>query len=489
MVFGHMNLPFTPLIKNIMNIRSIKMLSLPSILVFITLLSGIFQGCKKEYKTELPPVEDEVIETWTPGYDAFVWVDAMANVFQEPGRFRDKDDIKLILDSLKHVGVNGLILDIKHNTGFTLYDSEYTEKLSSYNGHTMLPDYVEFMVNEARSRQMKIYFSMNTFVYGSSSGVGYVYSRNPDFKQYENVIVDQEGNRAPMSARGRSSFLNPAVPEVQELTINIIKEAAMKYNPDGIILDYCRYPGIYADFSDFSKDLFVKFLEEKYSDNQAKFMDFPTDIVSSWKASGSNVEPNATGKYYKKWLYFRAKVLRDFFAKTREELKAVAPNVELGAYSGAWYSSYYKEGNNYASETYDPFYDEELTFSSFAIPGYNETGYAEQLDLFFSGNYYKQLYLADNSATAHLKYHWWSVEGSMNGIEYITRNKVPVYSSIDVGNVTYDSEEDVSEAIKYMYNRSSGGVMIFDVCHVTVPRYNPFKKGLWDILENGLQKE
>jgi uncharacterized protein YxeA len=180
--------------------------------------------------------------------------------------------------------------------------------------------------------------------------------------------------------------------------------------------------------------------------------------------------------------------MRDFFAKTRVELKSVAPDVELGAYSGAWYSTYYKEGNNYASETYDPFNDEELTFS-FAIPGYQETGYAEQLDLFFSGNYSKQLYLADNPATANLKYHWWSVEGTMNGIEYITRNKVPVYSSIDVGNVTYDSEEDISKAIHYMYNRSNGGVMIFDVCHVTVPQYNSFKKGLWDAVKNGLMVE
>ena len=145
--------------------KDIKMLGIPSAFVFVTLLSGFFQGCQKETKTVLPPVEDEIMETWTPGNDAFVWVDAQANVFQGPGRFRDKDDIKLILDSLKHIGINGLVLDVKHNTGFTLYESAYTQKLSSYNGQTMLPDYVEFMVNEARSRQMKIYFGINTFVY------------------------------------------------------------------------------------------------------------------------------------------------------------------------------------------------------------------------------------------------------------------------------------------------------------------------------------
>lgn len=472
-----------------MKTKNMKMLDISAVLLCIISFCGFFQSCEKDVKTQLPPIEDEIIESWTPGRNnAFVWIDVTANVFQGPGRFRDKDDIALILDSLKYVGVNGLILDVKHNTGYTMFESNYTQKLLSRGGYDALPDYVDYMIAEARSREMKIYFSMNTFVYGNTStGTGYVYD-HPDFKKYESVVMTESGNRVPISTTGRNAFLNPIAEEVQELTINIIKEAATKYSPDGIILDYCRYSGIYADFSDLSKEKFIEFLEDKFDDHSAKYMDFPRDIVNSWRSVGSSVEPNATGKYYKKWLYFRAKVLRDFFARTRQELKAVAPNVELGAYSGAWYSSYYQEGNNYASETYDPFNDEELTFN-FAIPGYQETGYAEQLDLFFSGNYSKQLYLADNPATAHLKYHWWSVEGTMNGIEYITRNKVPVYSSIDVGNVTYDSEEDISKAIKYMYNRSNGGVMIFDVCHVTVPRYNPLRKGLWDALKNGLQVE
>ncbi|MDR2283613.1 MAG: family 10 glycosylhydrolase [Sphingobacterium sp.] len=465
-----------------------RMLLIPTMVMMVTLLGNVFQSCKEESKPFLPPVEAEFVEKWSPGHNAFVWVDAMANVFQSPGRFRNKNDIKLILDSLKYVGINGLVIDVKHNTGFTLYESNYTQKLSSYNGLTMLSDYVEFMFNEARSRQMKVYLAMNTFVYGNTTaGVGYVYN-NPGFKQYESIVMNASGNRVPISQTGGNVFLNPAAPEVQELTVNIVKEMATKFSPDGIVLDYCRYRGIDADFSDLSKELFIQFLEEKYNDNQAKYMDFPKDIVSSWKVVEGNVEPNATGKNYKKWLHFRAMVLKDFFARTKQELKSVAPHVELGAYSGAWYNTYYKQGNNFASETYDPFNDEELTFSAFATPGYKETGYAEQLDLFFSGNYFKQLYLKDNPATAHLKYHWWSIEGSMNGIEYITRNKMKVYSGIDVGNVTYDSEEDISKAINYMYNRSNGGVLVFDVCHITVPRYNPLKKGLWDAVKNGLIK-
>src|SRR5690606_36076500 len=100
------------------------------------------------------------------------------------------------------VGVNGVIVDVKQNSGFTLYGSDYTPKVSSFNGYTMLPDYVEFMMNEARSRQLKVYFSINTFVYGNtSSGVGYVY-QNPDFRKYESVVINQAGERVPISSTG-----------------------------------------------------------------------------------------------------------------------------------------------------------------------------------------------------------------------------------------------------------------------------------------------
>src|SRR5690606_15748856 len=226
-VSGHMSLQFIQLINNTMKKKMITTATTSLTMVLFMILNGFFQSCEKVTQTQLPPIEDEEIENWIPGrQDAFVWVDAAANVFQGPGRFRDKDDIKLVLDSLKIVGVNGLIIDVKHNSGFTLYESAYTSKLSSLNGYNALLDYVDFMISEAREREMKIYFSMNTFVNGNtSSSTGYVYE-NPTFKQYESVVINTSNQRVPISTTGRNSFLNPAIPEVQDLSINIIKEAA-----------------------------------------------------------------------------------------------------------------------------------------------------------------------------------------------------------------------------------------------------------------------
>ncbi|MNE60667.1 hypothetical protein D3C80_1558310 [compost metagenome] len=161
--------------------------------------------------------------------------------------------------------------------------------------------------------------------------------------------------------------------------------------------------------------------------------------------------------------------------------------MKFGVYVGAWYSSYYSVGVNWASQDYDPFNDEELRFD-WSYPDYNKTGYAEQLDLLMTGNYFTQLMLADNSATAALKYHWWSVEGSLRGGKYITRNKMPLYGSIDMGNVDWPNQQAISKTIKYIRENASGGVMLFDVVHVYAPQYNRLKQPLWEALREGLKK-
>ncbi len=457
-----------------------------TIIIFLPILAGILLGCKKSKNVLADNEEPEEIITLEPQREVLAWVDAQANIFQSRGRFRDKNDIKVILDSLKYVGVTGLVVDIKHNTGYTLYNSNYTGMLSSMDGYNLPDNYVEFMVSEAKARNLNIYLAINTFVWGNGTKrIGTVYD-DPEFKKYESIVCDANGNKITATESGSNAFMNPAAPVVQERALNVIKEIASKFDADGIVLDYCRYRTINADFSDLSKQLFIQFLEEKFNDNDAKYMKFPADIVSSWKLVDGAVEPNTTGKYYQKWLYFRSMVLKQFIVKARAAVKSTKPNMKLGAYSGAWYNTYYKVGVNWASETYDPFYDEQLTYS-WAYPGYKETGYAEQLDLFFSGNYFRQLMLADNPATANLFYHWWSVEGSINGVQYVTRNKVPVFSGIDLGNVPYQSESEISNSIQYMLSRSSGGVLLFDVCHITVPQYSSLKKVLWNAVEKGIK--
>ena len=203
--------------------------------------------------------------------------------------------------------------------------------------------------------------------------------------------------------------------------------------------------------------------------------------------SGDRVVPNSTGKYYGKWLLYRASVIHDFVEKARAAVKATKPSVKFGVYVGAWYTTYYSVGVNWASNEYDPFNDQAVRFD-WAYPGYKETGYAEELEFLMTGNYFTQIRLSENPATANLTYHWWSIEGSLNGIKYVTKNKMPLYGSIDLGNVDWPSQQRISEAMKYILNNTSGGIMLFDVVHVYAPQYNRLKQPLWNALREGLKQ-
>ena len=461
--------------------------------LYVFFLAGLLFLCackKSNVGDPKGPVDPPIlIDTTTRLGEAIAWVDARSNVFGTYGRFNDTAKISLTLDTLKSVGVTGLVLDVKMSTGYTMYPSQYSTHVTSMDGKTFTPnvDYVTFMIAAAKKRKMKVYASIITFVEGSSNK-GKVYEDPTWRDQYQSMVMNENGVRVPIVATGKNGFVNPAIPQVQERALNIIKEILTKYEVDGLILDYARYADINADFSDFSKNDFIKFLEEKYNDKEAKRMSFPSDIVKTWKVTSGQVLPNATGKYYKRWLLYRATVIHDFFVKAKAAVKSVKPNVKFGVYVGAWYTTYYQVGVNWASQEYDPFNDPELRFD-WSYPDYEKTGYAEQLELLMTGNYFTQLMIKDNPASAGLAYHWWSVEGSLKGTKYITKNKMPLYGSIDMGNVDWPDQQSISNTIKYIQANASGGVMLFDVVHVYAPQYNRLKQPLWNALKEGLKKQ
>src|SRR5690606_25694666 len=333
--------------------------------VLLAFVVAVFFACSKN---DTPPVDDKDPDIDNPGgnledRDVLVWVDANSNVFGTYGRFSSKTEIQGVLDTLKDAGVTGLVVDVKGSSGLTMYPSSYTGELTTRDGKTRLSDYVPFMISEAKKRGFKVYLSVVTFVEGDRTGFGYVYD-NPTYRsKYESIVVkNTTGELGPISHTGKNVFVNPAAPEVQDRALNIIKEIVGKFDLDGMILDYGRYTDISADFSELSKNQFITFLEEKYNDTQAKDMNFPTDIVSSWRESSGQLLPASTGRYYKQWLIYRAQVIQDFMKKARAAVKATKPNVEFGVYVGGWYTTYYQVGVNWASKDYDPFQDFEVRF-------------------------------------------------------------------------------------------------------------------------------
>ena len=144
------------------------------------------------------------------------------------------------------------------------------------------------------------------------------------------------------------------------------------------------------------------------------------------------------------------------------------------SYSGAWYDSYYYVGVNWASNTYDP---SANGFSSWATSAYKNTGYAELLDLFMTGNYTSTLTGAG----------WWTVQGQITGAKTVLKNANIQYGSIDIGNTAWSNVKNMQDAITMILQQTKG-IMLFDLVHIDDAGSNQFNQQLYDDVKQAINQ-
>jgi len=403
-----------------------------------------------------------------------IWFDATAN-FE---RFRSKDSIVYYLNKIRQTGFTDVVVDIKPITGEVLYKSSIAPQMKEWKNYVRTDfDYLGFCIEEAHKVGLKVHASMNVFAGGHNYyNRGIVY----DGKSSWQSINYTDSGLVPITRLKHkySAMLNPALPEVQEYELSIIKEVVSKYpHLDGIILDRVRFDGIESDFSERSEEIFNGFY--------GKEINFPDDVIT-WEKKPGLKSSYKKGKYFNEWLEWRVSVIYNFFKRTREEIKKVNPLISLGDYSGAWYPVYFDVGVNWASCRYDP--SEEYDWAS---AGYKNYGYAELLDLFTSGNYFYEvtkeevalLNDQDNKRTEAAmtegKEYWYSVEGSTEIVNKVIMDAVPVYAGLYVDQYG-NNPEQFKRAIE-MCLKHSDGVMIFDIVHI-------INKDWWEVLGNVMEK-
>ena len=399
----------------------------------------------------------------TPEKPKFLWIDASANY----ERLSSEEKVTEILDKVKEVGFTAIIVDLKPISGEVLYPSELAPQIKEWRGFSRDEnfDYTQTMINAARKRKLKVYASMNVFAEGwKNVKRGLIYTTHPEWQTM--LYTPDSIMPTTKSNEGYSAFVNPALPEVQEHEIDIMKEIIGKYDFDGLVLDRARYDNIKSDFSDFSRNAFEKFMG-------AKVENWPQDIFV-WKEDEEHRWSYRRGRYFQDWILWRATVIHDFFEKSRKELEEIKPEIDFVTYAGAWYPSYFELGVNWASETYNP--AEEYDW---ALPQYYQTGYAEQLDFLFTGNYFYRVTIAEADSANRMipkvnpeagleeeikSYH--TVEGSAKVTGKVIQGKIPVYGSLYVQQYKdKDDPEQFSRAIR-MLLRETDGIMIFDLVHI-----------------------
>lgn len=404
-----------------------------------------------------------------------LWFDATAN-FE---RLSYQDSITFYLKKSKELGFTDVVLDLKPITGEVLYDSKFAPKMIEWNGFYRDKNFnfPAFFISEAHKLGLKVHASVNVFVAGHNFfDRGLVYQN----KSHWQSINYTDSGFVPITQLKHkySAMTNPANPEVQEHELNILEELVSKYpDLDGIILDRVRYDGIEADFSPLSIQLFEKFIGEN-------IQNIPDDIYK-WNKNNKGESVKVEGKYFKKWLEWRASVIYNFMKEAKERIKKRNPKIKFGVYTGAWYPVYYEVGVNWASQKYDP--SQEYTW---ATPNYKNYGYADLLELYTTGCYFFEVTKAEveklndemikrnEAGMGKTKDYWYSVEGSAEIAKKVIMDVIPVIGGLYVEQYK-NHPEQFQRAVKMCLDKTDG-LMIFDIVHI-------INFGWWDVLEKAMK--
>ena len=371
-----------------------------------------------------------------------IWFDATANI----ERLSSKDSIYFYLDKVKQTGFTDVVIDVKPITGEVLFNSKIAAPLKKWNSFKRVTDFdiLGYFISESHKRNLTVHASLNIFAEGHNFvDLGPVYIN----KQKWQSINYTDSGMVPITKLKHkySAMTNPADREVQLYELSLLKELAANYPTlDGVILDRVRYDCIEADFSDLSRGLFEKYINDKVEN-------FPDDIFR-WGKDEKGKSKISEGKLFQKWIEWRASIIYNFILEAKTELKKINPKLSFGDYTGAWYPTYYELGVNWASKNYDPY-----PKYSWATDKYKNFGYAELLDLYTTGCYFYEVTKDEvtklnetlkrtEAAMGAGKEPWYSVEGSAELAKSVTMNAVPVYGGLYVEQ--YKEKDNPEQFVK-----------------------------------------
>ena len=423
------------------------------------------------------PDKDEPKPETKEGKDRLVWIDAAAN-FEDYAN--SEKNIAADMKRLKETGFTGVIVEVRPTTAGLLFKSDVEAPLTQVDawvtgGYVWLKrtadfDYLQAFIDAGKAEGLDVYAAINTMVGGKQCPYG-LGSSGPLFdgsakKEWASVINTADGLVNCMDMAEGTKFLNPANDEVVDYLLGILEDLAA-YDVKGIILDRCRYDDfeLQSDFSEVSRKKF-----EEYIGKEVK--NWPGDIF----APGADKLSSPVSQMQVKWMEFRAKNIHDFMEKASARVHSVNPDLDFGAYVGAWYSSYYYSGVNWASPSYNA-----KSAYTWATSEYSSYGYADHCDIMIIGAYAstKSIYGSNE----------WTMEGFCKRAKNIFAGDVPYIGGPDIGNSTgFENGRQGSlmpKIVDACINNSTGGMFFFDLCHIKMYDYwNDIKKAFDQYLES-----
>ena len=398
-----------------------------------------------------------------PSKPLYMWFDCEANY----ATLSHPDSIRYYVSKIHDMGFTDVVVDVKSIMGETLYKSDIAPYMGEWEGVTRPENYdlLGYFIEEGHKLGMRVHGSLNVFAGGHNYfDRGIIYGDHADWQSQ----VYTEGKIVPISEikSNYNGMLNPANPEVQEYELAILKEFAGKYpDVDGIVFDRVRFDNITSDFSPLSKELFEAYAGTKVADYPGDILRWTQDADGKWSWS--------QGPLFRKWIEWRASVIKDFVTEAHRQLKEINPRLLIGDYTGAWYPTYYYVGVNWAS----PDYDTSSKFS-WATKKYMDYGYADLMDQMLIGAYASPARVYGTTE--------WTMQGFCLLAKERTMGACPmVAGGPDVGNWDADDkvpQEEENRAITASVAaciNACDGYFLFDMIHLK-------KADQWSYVKTGI---
>lgn len=181
---------------------------------------------------------------------------------------RSQSEIISTLDKLKNSGINTIFLETYFH-GRTIYPSEVMKSYGfvSQNEKFIGFNPLEIWVNEAHKRGIKVHVWFETFYVGNKyplSNSKNILAVHPEWGNRNKKFAEYNAPTQSVSEHN-GYFLDPANPEVQEFLMALLVEIITVYKPDGVNLDYIRYPQSVAN-SDINSWGYTAFARKDFTD-------------------------------------------------------------------------------------------------------------------------------------------------------------------------------------------------------------------------------
>jgi len=173
-----------------------------------------------------------------------------------------QEDVDRMIDYAVRARFHLLFVQVR-GRGDAYYTSTLEPRGLSLAGASDSFDPLEYLLTRAHGEGMSVHAWVNICYVWSDPRrdppKNHIVSEHPEWLMADRrgTRMDEEPVRAWTKRGLEGYYVSPALPDVREHTISVVREIVDNYNIDGVHLDYIRYPNTNFDYSDGDRTAFA----------------------------------------------------------------------------------------------------------------------------------------------------------------------------------------------------------------------------------------